>query len=143
MFAIPFFPSTIPPVLPKARHFIITLSAVHSVFTPSKQLLNNVIIYCKGQLELGEGGFLHWQFVISCSKQCRITQIKAMLPPGSHIEATRSEAAREYVWKEDTRIPGTQFEFGDLPVRRNSQIDWDSIKTSAVEGKLLVIFTNF
>jgi len=56
-----------------------------------------------------------------------------------HAETTRSEAAEEYVWKEDTRINGTQFELGERKFRRNNGKDWDAILLSAKEGDLSAI----
>jgi len=38
-----------------------------------------------------------------------------------HWELSRSDAAAEYVWKEDTRVPGTQFEFGSRPFQTQLQ----------------------
>ena len=54
----------------------------------------------------------------------------------AHAEPTKSSAAREYVWKEDTRVAGTQFEFGTLAVRRNEAVDWNAIRQAAVLGYL-------
>lgn len=56
-----------------------------------------------------------------------------------HAELSRSEAAASYVWKEDTSVPGTRFELGAKPFRRNSVTDWESVWSSAREGDLLSI----
>lgn len=53
-----------------------------------------------------------------------------------HYELTRSDAANQYCWKEDTRIAGTQFELGKLPIKRNSKTDWDSVFSLARSGNL-------
>jgi len=53
-----------------------------------------------------------------------------------HVEPTRSSAALEYVWKEDTRVDGTQFELGSRPLKRNSDKDWEVIRESAKRGEL-------
>lgn len=120
----------------KSKFWIATLSAQQNIFTPTFNLLNEIVIYVKGQLEEGEGGFLHWQFVIITRRQVRSIQLKRYLPVGIHIEPTRSDAARSYVWKEDTRVADTQFEFGAQPVRRNCSTDWDAIRRDAKEGRL-------
>lgn len=52
------------------------------------------------------------------------------------MEPTRSEAALLYVWKEDTRIPDTQFELGDPPLQRNNKQDWETIWDHAKKGHL-------
>lgn len=54
----------------------------------------------------------------------------------AHCELSRSEAADEYVWKEDTRIEGTQFEIGKKKMKRNSETDWEAVKLSAAAGNL-------
>ncbi|KAK5664380.1 hypothetical protein QVD99_000112 [Batrachochytrium dendrobatidis] len=61
---------------------------------------------------------------------------KSILCPTAHVELTRSQAAIEYVWKEDTRIEGTQFELGHRAPRRNVSADWEHIWDNAVLGKL-------
>ena len=63
----------------------------------------------KGQLELGQGGFLHWQVIVWFSGNNRLTSVKKIFGSTAHCELSRSEAANEYVWKEDTRVEGTQF----------------------------------
>lgn len=70
--------------------------------------------YIRGQRELGEGGFDHWQVYVVFSRKQRLSGVKKVFPPETHAELTRSEAAREYVWKEDTRVAGTQFEYGSI-----------------------------
>lgn len=57
--------------------------------------------------------------------------IKEIFGNTCHAELSRSEAANDYVWKEDTRVPNTQFEFGSKPIRRNARIDWESVWQSA------------
>lgn len=42
----------------------------------------------------------------------------------------------EYVWKEDTRVEGTQFELGRLPFQRGSSVDWDAIRDNARRSRL-------
>lgn len=53
-----------------------------------------------------------------------------------HAEPTRSSAANEYVWKEDTAIPNTRFELGSLAFKRNSPTDWDSVWSAAKSGRI-------
>lgn len=52
------------------------------------------------------------------------------------MEASRSDAADAYVWKEETRIADTQFELGAKQVKRNSSEDWDAIRKRAKVGEL-------
>lgn len=94
--------------------------------------------YCKGQLEEGEGGFKHWQVVIYFERKKSLHQCRELFGP-YHFELTRSAAAESYVWKEETRIEGTQFELGVKPLRRNVKSDWDAIWAAASEGRMLDI----
>lgn len=93
-------------------------------------------VYIRGQAELGDSGYQHWQVYVVLERKGRLGAIKRIFPPETHAELTRSDAARDYCWKEDTRIPCTQFEYGRLPHRRNESKDWDSIWESATEGDL-------
>jgi len=93
------------------------------------------IVFIRGQLERGEGGFLHWQLLLHSGKNARGPKIASLFQE-SHVELSRSAAASEYVWKEETRVPNTQFELGKLPFKRNCATDWDAIRQAAVEGLL-------
>jgi hypothetical protein len=77
------------------------------------------ISYIKGQLEQGAGGFIHWQLIAYCDRTRRLAWIRQLFGD-VHAELSRSVAAESYVWKEDTRVEGTQFEFGSKPIKRNS-----------------------
>ena len=91
--------------------------------------------WLRGQLELGEGGFLHWQVLVAFAKKKSLPAIRGLFGP-HHAELSRSEAATDYVWKEETRVDGTQFEFGAKPIRRNASSDWDDIWTLATQGDI-------
>lgn len=96
------------------------------------------ICYIRGQVE--EGGttrYRHWQLLVVATRGVRRNWIKERFGGNScHAEPSRSDAADSYVWKEDTRVAGTQFELGTKRVRRNSPLDWDSIRESAKGGRL-------
>lgn len=80
-------------------------------------------------------GYLHWQLIIHCKKKTRLRGIRDIFGPW-HAEPTRSDAAAEYVWKDETAVPGTRFELGKLPFKRGESKDWDSIKSDAIAGNL-------
>jgi len=106
----------------------------HHTFVPFKP---SAIAYIKGQLESGaDNGFLHWQLVVYFGKPVRLAAIKKIFGDTGHWEPTRSAAADDYVWKDDTAIANTRFELGERPLKRNSSKDWDSIKTAAQSGRL-------
>jgi len=91
------------------------------------------LTFVRGQLELADSGFLHWQLVARTRNKCRTSAIRKLFGP-FHAEPTRSDAALDYVWKDDTRVAGTQFELGTLPVHRNSRTDWDAVLSNARGG---------
>lgn len=91
--------------------------------------------WIRGQLERGSNtGFLHWQVFVCCERKRRIRWIKDTFGVGIHAELSRSSSAEEYVWKEDTRVSNTQFEFGQKPLKRNSRADWERVWTLAKSG---------
>jgi len=114
----------------QARYWILTIP--HHQFTP---YLPPGVTYIVGQLELGEGGFLHWQLVAGFKKPTRLAAIRKLFGD-VHAEITRSEAAEEYVWKEDTRVEGTQFRLGTKAIKRNSDVDWDRVRQLAKDGNM-------
>lgn len=91
--------------------------------------------YVRGQPELGETGYRHWQLVAHYARPTGLPTVKSHFGNTCHAEPTRSDAAREYVWKEATR-DGEQFEFGELSLRRNQKADWDAIKSLAKAGNI-------
>lgn len=98
-------------------------------------LLNSGLAYAKGQREIGDGGYEHWQFIIHLNKPQRLSWLKK-INNVAHWEPTRSEAADSYVWKDDTAVPDTRFELGTKPIKRNCSKDWDQIVCDAKSGRL-------
>lgn len=117
----------------QGRYWLATISCAH---LPDQPQLTGDLCYVKGQKEQGAGGFLHWQVLAVTSKKVSLAKVKSLLHSTAHVELSRSEAANDYVWKEDTRVPGTQFESGALPLSRARKTDWNLIVQNAKEGKL-------
>jgi len=116
----------------QARWWILTIPHAH--FTP---WLFPGASYIRGQLESGAGtNYLHWQLVVQFERPTRLAAIKRGLGDACHAEPTKSAAALEYVWKDDTRVDGTQFELGERRLQRNNDKDWETIRTSAKRGAL-------
>lgn len=111
------------------RYWILTIP--HEHFTP---YLPANVAYSKGQLETGENGFLHWQLIAAYSKTVRLSGVRATYGP-YHAELCRSNAAEDYVWKEETRVAGTQFELGAKALKRNNKRDWDEIRELLTDGR--------
>ena len=103
-------------------------------FTP---FLPTGVSYVKGQLELGAGtGYLHWQLLVAMDGKCRLATVKRLFGNGIHAELTKSSAANDYVWKDDTSVNGTRFELGKLKLKRNSETDWATVLQEAKCGRL-------
>lgn len=99
--------------------------------------------YIKGQAELSQTGYKHWQVCLALKAKKTLNQLKQFFNfTGFHAELTKSTAAFAYVWKEETRIPGTQFQFGIQPIQRNSKTDWEHVWTAATNGDLAKIPAN-
>jgi len=128
--------------LKQARYFILTIPAdaektmTTEFFEAAVEESLEGLIHVEGQQEIGEGGYVHWQVVASFGKAVGLKAVKKVFGRTCHIEATRSDAARAYVHKQDTQVEGTRFEFGSLAHRRNSKTDWNNVRTLAQSGLL-------
>lgn len=93
------------------------------------------VSWIRGQREVGAStGYEHWQVVVAFAKKRSLSGVREVFGERCHAELSRSECAAEYVWKEDTRVAGTQFELGVRPIRRNERADWDQIWEFAKRG---------
>lgn len=119
------------------RHWILTIP--EDDFDPNTITKEN-FTHIRGQLERGnESGYTHWQIVCCFPRKRRLRYVKEIFGSRCHAEPTRSAAANDYVWKDDTAVPDTRFEFGQLPHRRGCSTDWDAVVRSAREGNLATI----
>lgn len=118
--------------VPQARYWLLTIP--QNDFVP---YLPPGIAYIKGQMETGsETGYLHWQVLAIFDGKVRLASVKRIFGERIHAEPTKSVAAEEYVWKEETRVDGTQFCLGTRPVRRNNSEDWSLVREKAKAGLL-------
>lgn len=119
---------------PQGKYWLATIP--HYAYTP---WLAPEVQWVRGQLEIGsENGFLHWQLLFCFTTKKTLHYCREKFGP-FHFEYARSHAAAEYVFKEDTRVQGTQFELGRRPVRMNSKLDWDAVWDSAIHGDIMSI----
>lgn len=88
----------------QGRYWILTIP--HECFTP---YLPVGITWIRGQLELGSGGFLHWQLVVGLATKQSLRRLTTIFGSSIHAELTRTEAAEDYVWKDDTSVQGKLF----------------------------------
>lgn len=95
--------------------------------------------YFAGQLEVGKGGYEHWQVVVAFRQKKSLIGVKSIFGITCHAELSRSSAANEYVWKDDTAVPGTRFRYGKPPINRNSATDWESVWGLAISGDILEV----
>jgi hypothetical protein len=130
----------------QGRYWILTIP--EGGFEPR---LPNGVQLIKGQLEEGGNtGYRHWQIFLILEKKGSCNTIRTLFGPQAHAELTRSGAAETYVWKEETAIPETQFQFGNKAFLRNryfyaliqSKTDWDDVWDYATKGDLLSIPAN-
>ena len=101
-------------------------------------VLPDACSYVKGQGEIGESGYRHWQILAIFKRSVRTAAVMSAFVP-CHAEPTRSAAAEQYVWKDDTAEIATRFEIGEKPHKRNSRTDWQLVWDAAVAGNLLAI----
>lgn len=94
------------------------------------------VSYVRGQLESPPAGYRHWQILIIFTRKVSLRGLKELFPAGAHYELSLSSAANAYVWKEDTRVPDSQFELGALPINRNKAEDWQRIWDIAKAGNI-------
>jgi len=105
--------------------------------------LDGSCAYVCGQLEEGqETGYLHWQVMAIFKRKVSIRSLQQSFCEGGHYELSRSEAARSYVGKEETRVGESFFELGTVPFKSNSGEDWDRVWECARNGRFMDIPSN-
>lgn len=125
---------------PQGRYWILTIPEA-DFNPPGPRIGEDRLVYLKGQLEEGDGGFRHYQLYCAFNHAVRLVHVKKIFGARVHAELTRSDAARSYVWKESTRV-GDQFESGELALRRNNKTDWEQVWEAAKSGDLESIPAN-
>lgn len=118
---------------PQCRYWMLTIP-IESWNPPTE--LPPSIAYVRGQQEIGESGYHHWQLLAVFKQKTRRTAVKSAFSQQAHCEPSKSVAADAYVWKEETRVAGSQFELGQKPHKRNSKVDWQLVKEKAISGNL-------
>lgn len=119
---------------PQARYWLLTIP--ENAYQLPTELPDN-IAWLRGQLERGSTtNYTHWQIFASYKTKVRLATVKRTFGESAHAEPTRSSAAEQYVFKEDTSVAGTRFELGAKPFQRNSRTDWALAKENAKSGKI-------
>lgn len=114
----------------QARYWLLTIP--HADFVP---FLHANVQYIKGQVERGANtGYLHWQLLVAFKRAVRLAAVKSNFGDSCHAEPSKSSAANEYVWKDDTAVNGTRFELGSLAFKRACSTDWSTVVDHAKSG---------
>jgi len=92
--------------------------------------------FCTGQLELGEGGFLHWQVTINFKRSQDLAWCRKNFGNFHAEPCMDPDASIAYCSKEETRIQGTHFSLGKKPFQRGSKRDWAEVYELAKQGSL-------
>jgi len=122
--------------------WLLTCPTPNATIESFGEVLPQNIVWVKGQKECGSStGYEHYQLVVAFAKKVSLSGVVGVFGRGTHAELSRSEAANEYVGKEETRI-GEPFEFGAKPFRRNNGTDWEQVWTAAKSGDLMQIPAN-
>jgi len=121
----------------QARYWLGTIHTAHGVFVPPTELRggSSLLVWLRGQQEIGEGGTVHWQLFAAFSKKCRLAKVISEVCNG-HWEPSRSEAAEAYVWKDETAVEGTRFEIGQKTFNPANAADWTRIRDLAKGGRI-------
>lgn len=115
----------------QAKYWLCTIP--FEEFTP---YLPTGVVHIKGQLEEGgTTGYKHWQVLVVLERKGTLRRMQQVFGSRGHYEPSRSSSADKYVWKEDTRVDGTQFVLGVKPVRQNSKCDWARVWEAAKTGE--------
>jgi len=122
----------------QCRYWMLVIK--QELFTP---YLPEPVAFITGQLEEGkerkdgaERGYLHWQLYVHFKRAVRRAAVKKLFGDGIWCEPTICKEGINYCLKEETAIQGTRFELGKVPLKRNSDKDWDLIRTLAKEDKM-------
>lgn len=123
----------------QGRYWILTIP--RDAWTPPSTINSlSDVAYVRGQLERGGStGYFHWQLLVTFTKKVSLRVVKRVFGSTAHAELSRSEAADQYVWKDDTAVPDTRFELGTKPIQRNSKPDWERVWEFAKSGDFMSI----
>lgn len=134
---------------PQGRYWLLTINDGDDDRTSwvpptelSGQYADAGVQWLRGQKEIGtDTGRPHWQLFVSFTERKRLNAVKELFGDRAHCELSRSKAAIEYVFKDDTSIAGTRFELGRPAFNRSNPTDWESVVETARRGDISSILT--
>lgn len=120
----------------QAKFWLGTIFSPHPAFPISE--CPPGVSYIKGQTETcPTTGREHYQLVVCLSSRGTLATVKRLFGGNAgHWERSRSTAANAYVWKEETSVDGTRFEFGTISVNPSKAEDWEAIWSLAKSGDI-------
>lgn len=70
------------------------------------------VLWVRGQVEIGDlTGYRHWQLLAAFPRKQSLAGVRRVFGADGHYELTRSGAADAYVWKDETAVVETRFEY--------------------------------
>jgi len=125
----------------RARNWLLTLNQQGDDSLPDAEEWLRLLYettgatYVVGQIEAGgETERPHIQAYGNWPNAMRFGALKRFAPTVNLREVKIDNGVRDYCMKEDTRVAGP-WEFGKIPVRRNSKTDWDACLQAAKQGE--------
>jgi hypothetical protein len=125
----------------RARNWLLTLNQQEGRDLPdAEEWLNRLFTetkatYVIGQLERGEeSGRAHIQAYANWPDAIRFGRLKRFDNTVNLREVKIDNGVRQYCMKEETRVAGP-WEFGKIPLLRNSKTDWALVKQAAKSGE--------
>lgn len=106
-------------------------------------LKNSGAKYGRGQLEIGQQGTTHVQFTLFFVDSIVLSKAKNKLPDGIHLTGKPGAAKKDicdYVWKDETSVSGTRFEFGRVQgITASGQEKYDAAMARVKDQSILEI----
>lgn len=134
---------------PQARYWLLTINDSDDgiSWVPPADLNSECwqhVQWLRGQKEVGTGtGRPHWQLFCAFKAKKRLAFVRECFGTRVHAEPSRSSAAEDYVFKDETAIEGTRFELGQCAFKRNSATDWNKVTQLAKNGQIRSIIDEF
>lgn len=143
----------------QSRKWLITINNpadygfTHDMIKQELEKIKSCVYWCLSD-EIGENGTYHTHVFVSCSSAVRFSTMKKKFPV-AHLDLCNgtSQQNRDYVFKEgehakgkkrDTRIEGTQEEWGEIPVERQGKRNdlddlYDMIKSGMSDYEIMTV----
>lgn len=125
----------------RARNWLLTLNQKEGESLPDAEYWLRSLYeetgaaYVVGQLEAGDDTQrLHIQAYANYKEKMGFSKLKKFANTVNLREVKIDNGVRQYCMKQDTRVAGP-WEFGKIPLARNSKADWDAVKEAAKRGE--------